>query len=213
MALFDKVFPKTGLGTSSSSRKQSSWLHMPSTSCLLTQALSVLLTLNLLVPDMSHVQVQGFGTCRNNFRCFNGGIERYGQSLIGPCRCICPDRFSGPRCQYKLEDKKRSMSTSLTDLADFIQQRLQAEQQQPITRDLLLEEEEEEEMREEAVRQALEAQQEEDEARQGLEAARRAEEAQDEVPLVLYESDADLLPMQRRTRRAGSWLHPKFFKR
>ncbi|KAL8609112.1 hypothetical protein ACOMHN_046718 [Nucella lapillus] len=90
---------------------------------LQTQVLTVVLVLSLFLP--SHVQA--FGTCRSSFRCLNGGEERYGQSIFGPCRCRCRQGYTGPRCQYREVTRKRSSSLSI--LNDFLQARLRAEQQ------------------------------------------------------------------------------------
>lgn len=93
-------------------------------SASLTQVSVVLLMLVLL----SAPRVQGFGVCRSSFRCLNGGRERYGQSIFGPCRCMCPYGYTGPRCQYREVTRKRS--SSLNVLNDFLQARLRAERRQ-----------------------------------------------------------------------------------
>ncbi|KAL8608342.1 hypothetical protein ACOMHN_042209 [Nucella lapillus] len=78
--------------------------------------------------------VQGFGVCRSSFRCFNGGVERYGTSIFSPCRCQCPSGYTGPRCQYREAYGKRS--TSLTAITQFLQASLQQEGRQEEERDV-----------------------------------------------------------------------------
>ncbi|XP_076449475.1 uncharacterized protein LOC143285908 [Babylonia areolata] len=95
-------------------------LKMPT----LTQLLVVVVVLSLALP----VQVAAFGTCRSSFRCLNGGEERYGQSIFGPCRCRCRPGYTGPRCQYREVTRKRS--SSLNILNDFLQARLRAQRDQ-----------------------------------------------------------------------------------
>ena len=86
---------------------------------LLTTPINVLIFFSLLNINF------GFSICRNTFRCYNSGVERYGQSIFGPCRCVCPSGFTGARCQYLEVFSKRS--SSLEDLNNYLLAKLLAQ--------------------------------------------------------------------------------------
>lgn len=81
----------------------------------------------LLLMLLSMPGTDAYARCRYTFRCANGGVERYGQDIFMTCRCICPAGYTGPRCQYRHVNPKRS---SFNVLADFLHNSLSQQQQQ-----------------------------------------------------------------------------------
>ncbi|XP_076470036.1 uncharacterized protein LOC143300321 [Babylonia areolata] len=146
-------------------------------------------------------RAQAFGVCRSSFRCFNGGVERYGTSIFSPCRCQCQAGYTGPRCQYQEALGKRSASlNSITSLLQdrLRQQRRQQEEQRQRQQLLLLQQLQ----LQESFRDGVDDREEEDDDDDDVD-----DEYYDEEDYGSYLTVPSLLASRRRR------LHPSFFRR